>query len=58
MKQFADAGLAIIDLDEPRTPPTDAKPEAARTDDDRWFADIPTMLSLAAGPTPGLHRHT
>jgi hypothetical protein len=43
---LASAGLAVVDLVEPPVPIL--KPELERSDYDRWFANIPTMLGLAA----------
>lgn len=48
VQQLRDAGLVVVDLDEPPTLPAHDRPAAAWTDDERWFASIPTMLSLAA----------
>jgi len=43
---LASAGLAVVDLVEPPVPIL--KPELERSDYDRWYANIPTMLGLAA----------
>lgn len=49
VQRLAAAGLVLLDLDEPPTLPTHTAGEDAWTDDERWFATIPTMLSFAAG---------
>jgi len=46
--RLRDAGLAVVDLDEPPSLPHHRVPQDAWTDDERWFATIPTMLSFAA----------
>ncbi|MBD7919406.1 methyltransferase domain-containing protein [Cellulomonas sp. Sa3CUA2] len=48
VQRLRDAGLAVVDLDEPRSLPHHRAPEHEWTDDERWFATIPTMLSFAA----------
>lgn len=48
VQRLRDAGLVLVDLDEPPSLPTRHVPEHAWTDDERWFATIPTMLSFAA----------
>lgn len=48
VQRLRDAGLALVDLDEPPSLPHHRAPEDAWTDDERWFATIPTMLSFAA----------
>lgn len=48
VQQFRDAGLAIVDMDEPASLPTHRGFEADWSEHERWFANIPTMLSLAA----------
>lgn len=48
MQQLRDAGLVLVDLDEPPALPPHRAPEEEWTDDERWFASIPTMLSFAA----------
>ncbi|MGV3561709.1 MAG: class I SAM-dependent methyltransferase [Nocardioides sp.] len=42
------AGMALVDLDEPRTLPVVPKPEYEWSADEEWFSTIPTMLSFAA----------
>lgn len=42
------AGLVVVDLDEPPSLPHHRAPEESWTDEERWFATIPTMLSFAA----------
>jgi len=46
--RLRDAGLAVVDLDEPPSLPARDVPESAWTEHERWFASIPTMLSFAA----------
>ncbi|GIG38386.1 class I SAM-dependent methyltransferase [Cellulomonas phragmiteti] len=46
--RLRDAGLAVVDLDEPPSLPHHRAPQDAWTDDERWFATIPTMLAFAA----------
>lgn len=48
VQQLRRAGLAVIDLEEPPTLPHEPVPESEWTDDQRWFAKIPTMLFFAA----------
>lgn len=48
VQQLRDAGLVVVDLEEPPTLPAHRTPERDWTEDERWFATIPTMLSLAA----------
>ncbi|WP_425957149.1 hypothetical protein [Xylanimonas sp. McL0601] len=48
MQRLRDAGLAVVDMDEPQTLPSRRDPEREWTDDERWFATIPTMLSIGA----------
>lgn len=48
VQQLRDAGLVLVDLDEPPALPPHRAPEEEWTDDERWFASIPTMLSFAA----------
>jgi SAM-dependent methyltransferase len=48
VQRLRDAGLAVVDMDEPQTLPHHCAPEDEWTDDERWFATIPTMLSFAA----------
>ncbi|MBO0921451.1 class I SAM-dependent methyltransferase [Cellulomonas sp. zg-ZUI222] len=48
VQQLRAAGLVLVDLDEPPSLPARRVPEHGWTDDERWFATIPTMLSLAA----------
>ena len=43
---LASAGLGVVDLVEPPVPIS--KPESERGDYDRWVANIPTMLGMAA----------
>ncbi len=50
VQRLRDAGLAVVDLDEPPSLPSHGAPEHEWTDDERWFASIPTMLSFAARP--------
>ena len=38
----------VVDLDEPPSLPAHGRPEHEWTDDERWFATLPTMLSFAA----------
>lgn len=46
--RLRDAGLVVVDLDEPPTLPPHRRPPEGWTEDERWFASIPTMLSVAA----------
>jgi SAM-dependent methyltransferase len=48
VQRLRDAGLTVVDMDEPATLPQRSVPEDEWTDDERWFASIPTMLSFAA----------
>jgi SAM-dependent methyltransferase len=48
VQHLRDAGLAVVDMDEPPSLPRHRDPWDEWTDDERWFATIPTMLSLAA----------
>jgi len=48
VQRLRDAGLVLVDLDEPPSLPAHGAPQDAWTADERWFASIPTMLSFAA----------
>lgn len=45
---LAGVGLSVIGLDEPATPPEHRRAASQWTDHERWFATLPTMLSIAA----------
>jgi SAM-dependent methyltransferase len=47
VRQFATAGMTIVDLDEPETLPHHDRPRTEWSEDEAWFATVPTMLSLA-----------
>lgn len=51
VRQFAGAGMAIVDLDEPASLPHHHRPRDQWSEDESWFASIPTMLSLATRVT-------
>lgn len=48
VQELRRAGLAVIDMEEPPTLPHTPTPESEWSDDQRWFARIPTMLFFAA----------
>jgi SAM-dependent methyltransferase len=48
VQRLRDAGLVLVDLDEPPSLPAHGRSVHEWTDDERWFATIPTMLSFAA----------
>ena len=48
VEALAEAGLGVVRLVEPPTPPTDNRPPEDWTDYEAWMATVPTMIGVSA----------